>query len=86
MFASEPKSSAWVYLVIFEKGMEGGAGSNFVFCLVEINQSWESLLLAVKVPGGGGLWKEGRRAKVKREEDWLQGKRSLSTGRQGLCP
>lgn len=84
MFASEPKGSAWVYSVIFEKGIEGGAGSNFVFCLVEINQSWESRLLAVKVPAGGGLKKEGRRAKVKREDDCLQGKRSMSTGQQGL--
>lgn len=27
---------------------------------------------------------EGRRAKVKREDDWLQGKRSISTGRKAV--
>lgn len=57
--------------VTFSKGIGGGAGSNFAFLLVEINQSWESRRLAVKGPGGGCLRKEGRRAKVKREDDWL---------------
>lgn len=51
--------------VTFSKGIGGGAGSNFAFLLVEINQSWESRLLAVKGPGGGCLRKEGSRAKVK---------------------
>lgn len=32
---------------------------------VEIHQSWESRLLAVKGPGGGGLRKEGRRVRLK---------------------
>ena len=48
---------------------------------MEINQSWESELLAVKTPGGGGLRKEERGAKVKREDDWLQGKRNITAGR-----
>ena len=38
-------------------------------------------MLAVKTPGGGGLRKEERGAKVKREDDWLQGKRNITAGR-----
>lgn len=38
----------------------GGVGCNFAFPPVEINQSWESKLLAVKTPGGGVWRKEGR--------------------------
>lgn len=34
--------------VIFSKGIGGGAGSNFAFLLVEINQSWESRQLQLK--------------------------------------
>ena len=67
-----------MFRLLFQRegvGGGGGVGSNFAFLLVEINQSWESGLLAVK---GGGLREEGRRTKVKREDDWLQGKRSIS--------
>lgn len=53
------------------------------FPLVEINQSWESRLLAVEGPGGGGWRRVGRRAKVKREDDWPHGKRRVSTGWRG---
>lgn len=77
-------SPACVCLGYFSKGIGGGAGPNFAFLLVEINQSWGSRVLAVTGPRGDGLRKEGRRAKVRREEDWLQGKRSISAGRPGL--
>ena len=74
-------SSAGCVWVPFWKGLGGGAGSNFAFPLVEINQSWESELLAVKTPGGGGLMKKERGTKVKREDDWLQGKRNITACR-----
>ena len=64
--------------VTFLKGIGGGVGCNFAFPMVEINQSWESKLLAVKTPGGGVWRKEGRRTKVKREDEWLQGKRNIN--------
>lgn len=80
LFTSQSEFCLGVFGFLFLKGIGGGAGSNFAFPLVEINQSWESKLLAVKMPGGG-LRKEGRRVKVEREDDWLQGKKSINTGR-----
>lgn len=48
VFAPESKSSAWVCLGYFFKRSWGWAWINFAFPLMEINQSWESRLLAVK--------------------------------------
>ena len=50
---------------------------------MEINESWESRLLAVEGPGGGGWRRAGKRAEVKREADWLHGRRSISAGGRG---
>lgn len=53
--------SVWasVDLRYFLKRFWGWVGSNFAFPLVEINQSWDSRLLAVEGPGRGGLRKVG---------------------------
>lgn len=56
-------SSAGCVWVPFEKALGVGLNLTFAFPLVEINQSWESELLAVKTPGGEEAEEEGEGAR-----------------------